>query len=405
MTDLETAFAALSGKRLAMDKLWRYYDGDQPLKYSSERLRTLFDAIDVRFIENFAAGIVNATLDRVQLEHLAVDGNPTATELLAGILADTDLDLDADDIHLATLVCGEAFVVAWREPQPDGTTATQAHYHDPRLCHVQYDPANPLRKMWAAKWWAEDGGTRLNLYYPDRLEYYAAKKTGGDLKASDFAPLADTPVVENPTGVVPVFHFRRERRTTAGELTVDLLSLQDAVNKLLSDLMVSAEFTAIRQRYIISNADENSIKAAANEHWLIPAGDGMGEPTKVGEFAEGDLSRFLSAINDIASAMASISRTPKHYFFRSGGDPSGEALLTQEAPHTKKVSRFIRRQRKTWQRLGAFLLALEGIEIPSGAIDPVYEAPGSVLPETQATVRKSSVDSGIPLRTVLRREG
>ena len=416
-SDIELAYTALSAKRINQDKLWAYFDGAQPLKYSSERLRDLFDAIDVRFIENWCSAIVNATLDRMELERFVVQGREDLTDTLNTVLKSTELDLDADDIHLGALVTGESYLLAWKEPREDGSAETEAYYHDPRMCHIQYQPDNPREKAWAAKWWEEevpDAGSkskkriRINLYYPDRLEYYVSTKAPEHVQSGkDFIADAEKPPQTNPYNTVPVFHFRRERRKVIGELTPDILTLQDAVNKLLSDMMVSSEFAAVTQRWFVTNADAESLKNAANQNLIIPAGDKESdETTQVGQFKQADLSGFLSAIDNLASAMASISRTPKHYFLAAGGDPSGEALLTQEAPMNKKVKRIIRRSQNTWQRAGAFLLLLEtGERIDPEDIDPVFTPSESVLPKTQADVRKLNVESGIPLKTTLRREG
>lgn len=415
-SDIETAFAALSAKRIIMDRLWGYYDGAQPLKYSSERLRDLFDAIDVRFIENWVSGIVNAVLDRMELERFVVQGRDDLTDTLNAVVKHTELDLDADDIHLGALVTGESYLLAWKEPTEDGSGRVEAYYHDPRMCHIQYQADNPREKAWAAKWWEEtlpgDGSAkkriRINLYYPDRLEYYVSTKTPENVQSGkNFIADPEKPPQTNPYNQVPVFHFRRERRKVVGELTPDILTLQDAVNKLLSDMMVSSEFAAVTQRWFVTNADADSLKQAANEMIVIPAGDkDSDETTQVGQFKQADLTGFLSAIDSLASAIASISRTPKHYFLAAGGDPSGEALLTQEAPMNKKVKRIIRRSQNTWQRVGAFLLLLEtGETVDPEDIDPVFTPSESVLPKMLADVRKTNVESGIPLKTTLRREG
>src|SRR5690606_40424882 len=52
--------------------------------------------------------------------------------------------------------------------------------------------------------------------------------------------------------------------------------------------------------------------------WDIPAGDGVGQPTQVGELSATDLGNYLAALDRNANVIASISRTPKHFFFQSG---------------------------------------------------------------------------------------
>jgi adenylate cyclase len=44
------------------------------------------------------------------------------------------------------------------------------------------------------------------------------------------------------------------------------------------------------------------------------------------------LANALTAIDKMASTIAIITRTPKHYFYSQGGDPSSEALIAMEAP-------------------------------------------------------------------------
>ena len=112
-------------------------------------------------------------------------------------------------------------------------------------------------------------GLGLTLYYKDRLEYYITQKTykGTDMPtgAAAFRP-AETPKAPNPYGEIPVFHFRPNRHAK-GELSKSITTLQDAVNKLLADMMVAAEFGAFKQRWIISNADTKALKNAPNEVW------------------------------------------------------------------------------------------------------------------------------------------
>ncbi len=400
-TDLETAYAALTGKQRGYDLLWRYYEGNQPLVYSTERLREAFAQISTRFTENWCAVVVDSVMDRINLAGFQVADNDAATDALNRVFATTELNLDSDDAHLAALVCGEAYIVAWKSEEGE----TQAYYNDPRTCHIQYDADNPRQKRWAAKWWDDgDGHKRLTLYYPDRLEYWVSTKKSEHVQsAKDFRP-AEVPVAENPFGVVPVFHLRRDRRATQSEIA-NALTPQDAINKLLADMMVAAEYGAYRQRYVISQTEPASLKNAPNEIWTLPAGDGAGQATQVGEFAQTDLSYYLTAIDKLATAIGVITRTPKHYFYAQGGDPSGEALIAMEAPLVKKVNRYIERFTATWRKVAVFLAQLEGIDLDEQSVTPLFDDPSTVQPMTRATIRQASVNAGMPLATVLRDEG
>ena len=399
-TDLELAYNALKNKQIAYDRLWAYYDGNQPLIYSASRLRELFRNVDARFTQNWCAVVVDSAIDRLNLGRFQIEENEQVTKQLNTLWLSTEMGLDSDDAHLAAMVTGEAFVIVWKEDGGD----LEAYYNDPRMAYVRYDPENPRQKLWAAKWWQIDEKRwRLTIYYPDHLEYYESSSV--DLSVyTKFQP-ADPPEAVNPFGAIPVFHLRLNRRIIKGELNRSITDLQDAVNKLLSDMMIAAEFAALPQRYTISQMEPGELKNAPNEIWNLPAGDGVGQQTQAGQFAAADLTNYGTQINELSSAIGVISRTPRHYFYAQGGDPSGEALIAMESPLTKKVQRYIERFTATWQKVAAFMLELQGVAVDPMSITPIFDPVETVQPRTEADIREINVRSGIPLVTTLRREG
>jgi len=403
MSDLGLAFDTLSAKTSPYTTLWAYADGNHPLTYTNERLREVFRSLDARFTANWCAVVLGACLERINLAGWQVAGDETAEATLRALWAANDLAAQADEVHEAALVCGEAFVIVW----PDAMGRPLAFYNDPRMAHVFYESENPNVKRFGCKWWDDEAGRRrLTLYYPDRLEYYVSRgQAANAASAAAFEAVPELPSAPNPFGVVPVFHFRTLLRTTKSDLT-DVVPIQNGINKLMADMMVAAEYGAFRQRYIISNADTTGkLRNAPNEIWDLPAGDGVGQGTTVGEFSATDLRNYLDAIDRLAVALAIITRTPKHYFMGQGGDPSGEALIALEAPLNKKATRRINRFRETWRQVGAFLLQVGGQAVAAEAIAPQFVAVETVQPRTSAEIRTQAVGAGIPLTTQLRREG
>ena len=403
MNDLQIAVSALSAKKPVCDLLYRYYDGQQPLVYSSEKLREIFSNLAASFTANWCAVVVDSVLDRLALRGFSVSDNDAAAAALDALREQSGLVDDEDAIHEDVCVTGEAFVMA----EMDAAGFIQVFRNDPRLCHAEYESDNPRRLRYAAKWWQSDGGVRLNLYYPDRTEYYVAARAfanGEPPTAQAFEPWGDEPVMPNAWGVIPVFHFRTSRRSTKSQLD-GVIELQNAINKLLADMMVAAEFAAYRQRFVISQAGVTGLKNVPFGIWDIPGGDGTGQPTSVGEFSHTPLSNYLEALNKLASDIGTITRTPRHYFFAQGGDPSGEALIAMEAPLNRKVARLQTALAPTWRDLGAFLLLLAGAPVPSQSIWINYEPPQTVQPMTDAAIIKTLVEAGMPLATVLRDRG
>lgn len=389
--DIGIALEAIHLKAKEHKKSWDYYDGRHPLVFSSAKLRQVFKRLDARFCLNWCSVIIDSAADRIRLNSLDVPGDSVLDARIRNMFVESELGLEADEIHRSTLVTGEAFLFVWKE---DKDLPVECYSHDAGSCHVEYDPDHPLRKRFAARTWNSGDSQKLSLYYPDRLEHYAKYGSSSQWVLEEEG--------ENPFGEVPVFHFRRERRGVTSELS-SIFELQDAVNKLLNDLMICSEFGVFAQRYVVSNADVGILKNSPNEIWQIPAADRNEEGTQVGQFEPMALKNFLEPMADLAAAIAILSRTPRHYFMRQGGDPSGESLLAMEAPLVHKVNRYLDRFSPVWADVGRFLLKLDGFEVASNKVRPRFEPVQSIPPRLQAEIRESAVRAGVPLGVHLQR--
>lgn len=442
--DVERAYFALKEKQGYHDRYFDYYDNDAELPELVERLKEIFKTLNHNIKQNWCKIVVNSVADRITLKALHVSSDKAAEKMLADIWAVNSMGLEANEAHKDALITGESYVIAWcgEDDQSSGagaaTTkkrigsskvspdAVEFYRQDPRLCHVFYEADNPRRVKFAAKWYLNDDEIysndddrqqqyqcpkiRLTLYYPDRLEYYETEyslDTNGRLTdtVGNFQP-CDPPSSPNPYGVVPVFHFRTQLRRTLSDLK-DVIPLQDGLNILFINMMAASEYSAAPQKYVISNAEiPERMQNSPGSIWELPAGDGMGQATTVGQFQAAQLKNYIEAMDALLNYLATISATPKHHFFMKSGEPSGEALMTMEAPLIKKTQDRIDRFAETWRHIGAFLCKLAGFDkIKPTDIVPVFDAPASIQPRTLAEIRTMEVQSGLPLVTILRREG
>jgi hypothetical protein len=154
-----------------------------------------------------------------------------------------------------------------------------------------------------------------------------------------------TNTVDNLLGVVPVVEFCN-RPTITGEGTselADVAPLQDAVNKLCTDMLVASEFNSFKARYLMVDKDagreaidkmvaELKAKSAAFQRYLVTTAG-----TSVGEFTESTLEGFVAAITLLTQHVATMTQTPPHYFFLRGEFPSGESIQSAEAGLVAKV--------------------------------------------------------------------
>ena len=401
MTDLEKAFKKLNYKQ-KLGTLFQYYDGDQPLVYSAARLREVFKDNFAKFDQNWCSVVVNATLDRINLKGFNVINDVKINQKLNELFVDNNLQLDAIDVHKNSLIAGESYIIAWKNAAGE----MEIYQNPPYMCHLFYREDAPKIKRFAVKWFKgeDDEKWHITLYYADHLEYFVSK--GKDIPGDAKGFEKEKPNASNPFGIVPVFHFK-----CPSDLK-DIITNQDAINKLFADEMVAGEFGAFKQRWVISNADITDLKNAPNEVWGIPAGDKQSQDTSVGEFNGEDLAKFYNAIEKVANFIAINTRTPRHYLSDVGAGISGDALIAMEAPLVKKVEQRIQQFTITWQELALFLLQLDNpgagayqSPIKKSQIMPIWGRVKSEQPIAEMQSINFGTSSGIALVTMLRRMG
>jgi len=390
--DVKTAWKAIKNKTPGYSEYWDYYDGDHPIEFSTTRLREIFRGMDVKFHENWCRVVIDAVTDRLALAGAEVR-KKRAQRAFDQLWADLQLGLDADDVHEAALVSGEGCLVVW-----EGDGLPDVYVNDSRLVHVQYDAERPKVKRWAAKFWMDASRWYCVVYYPDRLEYYQSTNEQASAWREWKRPAL------NQWGVIPVFHFRPESRVLHSDLA-DVVPIQRAVNKMVSDLVVTSEFTAFPQRVVVSNADLSALKIRPHELWEIPAGTRDDEQTQFGSFPNADLQGFIAALDHFIAAISAVTRTPTHHFFRSGSQVSGEALELLEAPLVRKVEKRAERFSSEWSQAFSFLLRLRGVNVPPDDIRPIWKPAGSLPEISKAKIRETNARAGVPIITQLRNEG
>jgi len=191
----------------------------------------------------------------------------------------------------------------------------------------------------------------------------------------------------------------------------DVFPLADAVNKLCTDLMVSAEYSAMPRRWITGmfpmgsnitqqQADDMSEKvrtmwesARGSKIWIAP-----NEQTKMGQFPEAQLEGFVNAIRLFSMQVAAIAGLPPHYLGLVSDNPaSADAIRSAEA---SLVFRAMRRQR-IWSQAWVDVMKLtvqvrDGIP-PAGLdeLEIVWENPETRTPGQMADYALKLVQAGI----------
>lgn len=404
LDDLKYALPELLKKRCEQAEYWQFYDGEIPPVYTTAALQKVFgNKIQVNFRLNWCAPVVDSMAERINLVGFDVADNEDARKQLNKIVSDLWLNVEADDVTKATIICGESFLIAGKNPD---TQKLDVYYNDPRLCYAVYREDRPKELEFVLKLAQNrDQSWMAILYYEDVIVTWRTE-TGKALEISNLTASSFYQESEEQHGYsrIPVFHFRRSPRRLVSELE-NVKEPQKAINKIFVDMMIASDAASIGKRWVVSNAEDIQTSLSAGENvWVFPAADRDTEETKVGAFPTANLDGYQNTINQTVEHIAAITRTPKHLFFGSGGTPSGEALIAMEAPLVKKCEDFIERVTPAWADLGRFLLELEGVSVPAGAIVPQWQPCATVQPRTAADILKTQVDAGLPLSIVLKKE-
>jgi len=404
MTILREQVLSVIDRRNHYEMAEDYYDGNVPEVFASRALRKAFWDSGSQGQLNFCRPVVDAVNNRLYIS--AIQGtNDASTAAIDEIWRNNQLGLEANDIHRKSLTYGDGYAMVW----PDENGDVEISFNSPLTTSIVYDPESPRKKLYAVKMWEVSDGTRMNVYWPDRIEkYHVANKSATE--GSNWN-LIDT--VDNPFGRVPVFHFRTQRPFGRPE-HFDAYDGQDYINKQFVTSMLVTDYQGASQRWALTRPDtegagidnfedgdtdrENAdgLQAGPGQVWF------MDNIEKVGEFKAADPSVFWEPIKDTVRSLASITNTPLHYFEKTGNVPSGEALRVAEAPLIKKVQDREASFGQTWREIFTFALEIMGI------IDDVqvhWKAIESLdyLERLDADLKKRNV--GLSLAQVMREAG
>jgi hypothetical protein len=351
----------------------KYYRGDHPLLFATEKFLEAFGGLFGEFADNWCDLVVDAVEERLNVEgfrYRAPGQRRSRRENndndAWGIWQANNLDSESQMAHTEAILKEEAYTLTWYGDDGEPVITVE----DPIQVIVECEPGNRRRRAAALKVWQDDWTSTemATLYLPDKLYKFQRRSAAGGFSAGGaWEPRKGTDFeVDNPLGVVPVVPLvNRPRLLVAGQSEiVKVIPIQDAVNKLVTDMIVSSEYGAYRQRWAtgmdipvdpVTNQPIEDLKSAASRLWRAED-----ENTKFGEFEATDLRNFVVAIEMLVQHIASQTRTPPHYFYLKGEFPSGESIKSAETGLVAKARRKTRSFGEGWEETMRLAFKVKG---------------------------------------------
>ena len=408
----------LSAEQRTLQALDRYYTGSQPLSFLAPEIQRAVQNRLRSLVINWPRLVVNSLEERLDVEGFRMAADQPADDSLWAIWQANDLDEYSQMAHVDALVHGRSFAIVW--PNPANPAIPRISVESSEQMTVEFEPGT-MTVSAAAKHWAQDDMAYATLYLSDSIERYVAPAPGpGAVRTAvdSFAwELREDPIPHN-LGIVPVVPIINRPRLThphgESELT-DVLPLVDAINKLATDMMVSAEFHAMPRRWAvgIDLGDGEGSEARAREilkqKWTDAAPGRVwlsDDPnSKMGQFTEASLDNFVHGIEMLAAQLAAITALPPHYVgLMSQANPaSADAIRSSEASLSHRARRKFRPFGGSWERVMRLAMLVRDGNVPTQALsmETIWRDPETptVAQKVDAAVKLDGV--GMPFRQTM----
>lgn len=336
--------AALEAKLSAQQRECKlpedYYDGKHRLAFATDRYRQTFGSLFSALAVNWCRPAVDSLVERLRIDGFDwddEDGNKEARE----IWEDNNLVVGSRLIHSEAVKCGKAYALV--EPTGSGQSPNIYPEHPSQM--VVGHPAGNWRVREAAlkKWLDDDGYLYATLYLPDKIYKLRSQQRAQATAGRTVNWQEREAAINNPLGVVPVIPFYNNPTMLhlgVSEL-VDAMPINDAINKLIADMLIDSETLAFVQRVLIGaelprDAEGNllpgaEIRAIRSKVWDLPAG------TEVQELRGADLNGYVEPIGMLIRIFSVITGLPPHYLVGEVVNAAGDALKIAETRLVKKA--------------------------------------------------------------------
>jgi Phage portal protein, SPP1 Gp6-like len=387
----------LGDRQVTLSRLQDYHDGKHRLAFTSEKFRQSFGGMFSAFADNWCQLVVDAVEERLNVEGFRHGDDPNADRDAWAIWQRNNLDADSQLAHSEALIKGDSYAMVWADDEGQPKVSIES----PRDVIVRYEPGNRKERIAALKRWKDDDGYRAVLFTKNFV--YKFDKDNGDDEWHACRTTTEPWPLVNVMGIVPVVPLVNRASLTSSYGVSEFLNVipqQDAVNKLLADMLVASEYIAFPQRYVTGleiPVDENGREKAPFQIALDKLLIAEDPQARFGTLSAGDLQNYVTGIETLVQHIASQTRTPPHYFYLGGNFPSGDAIKSAETGLVAKARRKMRFFGEGWEEV--MRLCFKVLDDPRGDItngetiwaDPEYRSESELA---DALIKRSSI--GVP---------
>jgi hypothetical protein len=229
-------------------------------------------------------------------------------------------------------------------------------------------------KYGVKRWTDEDKTIWVDLFHPyGRQTWFQTEKAkkftldNGLTETNEFNLCRMVPLVNDPRTLGRVRGAEGFDQRLGRSVFHDVIGPVDALNKVLTDMMTSAEFHAMPRRWATGlNVDDfvDEASGAQFETYSMVAGrvwSSENEKTQFGQFQEADLKNFHDTAKLWLQLAGTLLALPPHYLsFESQTPPSADAIRSAEAQLVKRAERKQSTLSGRWERVQRLVVLTQG---------------------------------------------
>jgi len=389
MTQLDEAqrlTRLLSREKKPLQKNDDYFEGEQPLRFVSPQLEQELGYRLSPVTVNLSRYAVDVYENRLDIEGFRIGNDDTADADLWAAFEANDGPFMAQQAHREGLALGRAYGMvspAESSDEPPVLTIESAfeaiHEDDPRTHQVKH----------GVKQWTDPDKTRWMTYlHRDGWATWRAKSgewVEDSSDSHDYGTCQLVPLPNDPRVLGRVRPGRTDQRLGRAVFH-DVIPLMDALNKIASDMMTSAEFHALPRRWATGLSESDFVDEATGqqlETFSLIAGRLWGvesDKAKFGQFPEADLKNFHDTIRLLEQVAGQLLALPPHYTTFGADNPaSADAIRSAESQLVKRAERKQQVLSTKWERLMRLMLLTMGRpDVPSlDQIETIWRDPAT----------------------------
>jgi len=376
-----------------------YLEGEQSITFLAPALREEFGERITALVLNFSRLITGAYEDRLDVEGFRYARKSSADDALWEVWQANDLDEQSQQGHYDSIGLGRSYVlVGSGDTENDAPVVT---VESPLQVFAHRDPRT-RRVDRAVKRWDENADMpgqvaqqHAMLYLPNVSRHLVSTDDGWRIVWEDQHDLGVVPVV-------PLVNRPRLLRPDGLSEFHDAIGPADAMNKLATDMMVSAEYHSMPRRWAagVKESDFVDEHGSPLSPWSRDAGTLWAvESTeaKFGQFNESDLANFHNSIKFLVQIVVQLAGLPPHYASFSSGDSNPTSADAIRSAETQLVKRS---ERKQTYLGGAWESVMRLVQrIQTGEWDPAARSLETIWRDASTPTMAQKADAILKLAT------